>query len=254
MPGVEVVGAPWRSKRPIPSPVVGMLEALPPAEGILRVCVSHGAVRGLFNDEDETAISVDLLGRALADGKIHYVALGDKHSVEQVDTEGRIWYSGTPEVVAFREPNPGFVNLVEIGGDRVAVEQKRTGKWTFAELAREDIERAEDMNDLFRRLAEFPDKPATAVRMKLAGMLDAAALGESRRRLDDLRDLFASLEVEETIHLRVDRLDGDLGLSGFSLDAARELRDMAAQSTDDASTTAEDALMLLLRLAREDGE
>jgi DNA repair exonuclease SbcCD nuclease subunit len=250
--GVEVTGAPWRSKRPARNPVLDLLDALEPAGGALRVCVAHGGVLGPFNPGDECAIPVDALEQAVRDGKIHYVALGDRHSGEQLDSAGRVWYSGTPEVVAFNEVNPGFVNVVDLDHDRAAVRRERIGAWRFEEIELRNLLGGDDLAGFFAQLSAHPSKDTTAVRLKLSGTLGVEDMEALGRRIEDFRDLFASFEVEEDIRLNFgDRPDADENLGGFGAAAAAELRDRIAAGGVDAPA-AQDALLLLFRLAREE--
>ena len=55
-PGVEVVGAPWTSKRPLNDLVAAAAARLDPSPGVLRVMVGHGAVDSLSPDRDNPAV------------------------------------------------------------------------------------------------------------------------------------------------------------------------------------------------------
>ncbi len=93
-----------------------MLDGLP-ADGITRVLVAHGGVDVLDPDRDKPSlIRLAGLEDALARGALHYVALGDKHSLTEVGGSGRVWYSGSPEVTNFDdvESAPGHVLVVDI--------------------------------------------------------------------------------------------------------------------------------------------
>ena len=73
----------------------------------------------------------------MARGVIHYVALGDKHSLTDVGSTGRVWYSGSPEVTNYDdvEADPGHVLIVDIDEadpqHPVTVEAARVGRWRF---------------------------------------------------------------------------------------------------------------------------
>ena len=56
-PGVEVVGAPWTSKRPLVDLVAAAAAKLEPAHGALRVMVGHGSVDSLSPDRDNPAVN-----------------------------------------------------------------------------------------------------------------------------------------------------------------------------------------------------
>ena len=42
--GVELVGAPWMSKRPVANPIEEAINALVPTNKVTRICMGHGAV------------------------------------------------------------------------------------------------------------------------------------------------------------------------------------------------------------------
>ena len=131
--GIEIVGALWRSKRPSVNPIVGTFESLTRASGVVRICVAHGAVDQFTPDKDSSLVmKVAELERAIGDGKVHYVALGDRHSLTKVGSGDRIWYSGTPESTDFTETNSGFANVVEITDGEISA--KEVAGWPVAFL------------------------------------------------------------------------------------------------------------------------
>ena len=88
--GVELVAAPWRSKRPDADPVAPALEGLEP-DGTLRVVVGHGMLDELDPDRtSQVTVRRAPLDEALARGAIHYVALGDRHIRWPEDDRGAI--------------------------------------------------------------------------------------------------------------------------------------------------------------------
>src|SRR5690606_3874691 len=84
VPGVEVVGFPWRSRRPFSDPMLPLsdLEAL--AEDVVRVVVGHGQVDAFAPAGDVAQVGLAGLEEAVAQGRAHFVALGDRHSVTDV--------------------------------------------------------------------------------------------------------------------------------------------------------------------------
>ena len=161
-----------------------MIEGLP-ADGATRVLVAHGGVDVL--DPDPTKPSLIRLAGvedALARGAIHYVALGDKHSLTDVGSTGRVWYSGSPEVTNYDdvEADPGHVLIVDIDEadpqHRVTVESARLGRWRFSTLNRQ-VDTSRDIADLDLNLDLMPDKDRTVLRLALIGSMtvtDRAAL------------------------------------------------------------------------------
>ena len=256
-PGLQIVAAPWRSKAPTTDLVADVLDNLP-ADGVTRVLVAHGGVDVL--DPDPTKPSLIRLAGvedALARGAVHYVALGDKHSLTEVGSTGRIWYSGSPEVTNYDdvESDPGHVLVVDLDESDpqcpVAVDARKVGRWRFSTLSRQ-VDSSRDIADLDLNLDLMPDKDRTVLRLSLIGSLtvtDRAALDAC---LDKYSRLFASLRVWDShSDLAVIPADGeftDLGIGGFAAAAVEELVETAR--TADAATAgdAQAALALLLRL------
>lgn len=249
-PGIEVVAAPWATKRPLSDLVGDRLRALEPApEGVVRVLAGHGAVDVLSPDDQNPAVIRTAECRAaLADGRVHYVALGDRHSTWQLHGEPRIAYSGAPEVTSHEETDPGNVLVVDVGADGAAsVRPVRVGRWAFSrEHAVVDTD--DDLAALDARLDALDAPERTALRLAVEGTVTL----RQRARLDEITEahapVFAALEVDATgVATRPDDADVEaLGLTGFAAEAARELADAAR---DDADPAALDALALLHRLA-----
>ena len=249
--GVEMVGAPWHSKHPTDNPVVKVLDELAPAPGgLFRVCLAHGYVDiRSRSDETEALIPVSLLEKAVVEGKIHYAALGDRHSCDAVVPSGRIRYSGTPEQTDFDEENPGHVCLVDLSANGVTVEERRVGRWTFRKLERR-VTGADDVANLAHELEGMPEKDVSLVRIDISGALGLAENRELHERLDELGLLFAGIDLRE-IDYRVHA--GDAAqlcrhLAGYAAEAAEKLRSMVAEGGPRAEAAGE-ALLLLAHLA-----
>ena len=96
------MGAPWTSKRPLTDLVADATIKLEPQAGIIRIMVGHGAVDQFSPNRDNPAvINVGNAEKALNAGKFHYLALGDRHSLTDIGSSGRIFYSGTHEAYDF---------------------------------------------------------------------------------------------------------------------------------------------------------
>ncbi|MGI8756278.1 MAG: metallophosphoesterase family protein [Acidimicrobiales bacterium] len=249
-PGVEVVGAPWATKRPLTDLLARATEPLT-ADGTVRIAVGHGAVDQLMaNRTDPAAISVAALEAALDDGRVAYVALGDRHSTTSVGTTDRIWYAGAPEATDFRETDPGNVLVVELDGSSVWVEARRIGTWSFV-LQRAALASAADVESLHASLEATPDKGRAIVKVALVGQLTLTA----KARLDEVLAhhalMLASLDTwdlhTELVVVPDDDDFGDLDLSGFARDALEDLRSHAIAGPD-GDGAARDALALLVRL------
>ncbi|ETW23249.1 metallophosphoesterase family protein [Mycobacterium gastri] len=256
-PGLQIVAAPWRSKAPTADLVADVLAPLS-AAGVTRVLVAHGGVDILDPDRDKPSlIRLAELDRALAAGLIHYVALGDKHSLTQVGSSGRVWYSGSPEVTNFDdvEADPGYVLVVDIDEADprrpVAVDARHIGRWRFVTLHNQ-VDTSRDIADLDMNLDLMTDKERTVVRLALTGSLtvtDRAALDAC---LDKYARLFGWLGLwERRTDLAVVPADGefcDLGIGGFAAAAVDELVATARAGEGDKAVDAQAALALLLRL------
>jgi DNA repair exonuclease SbcCD nuclease subunit len=185
------------------------------------------------------------------------VALGDKHSLTEVGSSGRVWYSGSPEVTNFDdvEPDPGHVLVVDIDEAdpqrRVTVDARRVGRWRFV-ILRHQVDNSRDIADLDLNLDLMTDKDRTVVRLALIGSLtvtDRAALDAC---LDRYSRLFASLRLwDNHSDLAVIPADGefaDLGIGGFAAAAVEELVETARTGDAETADDAQAALALLLRL------
>jgi DNA repair exonuclease SbcCD nuclease subunit len=247
-PGVEVVAAPWTSKRPLHDLLGGVLRSLPPAgAGVTRIAVGHGAVDSLSPDRNNPAlVSLAAVEQALADGVVHYVALGDRHSTTAVGSTGRVWYSGAPEATDFDEVDPGNALVVDVSADAVEVTPLHVGRWRFVRRGF-SIDGGDDVAVLSGWLADMADKADTVVRVDLTGTVSLAERARLDDALDAARPLFAALDVWEPdggVVVMPDQADlSELSLSGF----ARQALDELESAGDDE---ARDALCLLYRLSR----
>lgn len=255
-PGLEIVAAPWRSKVPTTDLVADVLDGLAP-DTATRILLAHGGVDALDPDRDKPSlIRLARLDDALARGVVHYVALGDKHSLTQVGGSGRVWYSGSPEVTNFDdvEAGPGHVLIVDIDdtSGAVSVTPRHVGRWRFVTL-RCQVDNSRDIAALDMDLDLMDAKDRTVVRLALTGSLtvtDRAALDAC---LDKYARLFAWLGLwDRHTDLAVVPADGeftDLGISGFAAAAVEELVATARAGDPEAARDAQAALALLLRLA-----
>jgi DNA repair exonuclease SbcCD nuclease subunit len=188
---------------------------------------------------------------------LHYVALGDKHSLTQVGGSGRVWYSGSPEVTNFDdvESDSGHVLVVEIDENdprrTASVTSRRVGRWRFVTMHRQ-VDTSRDIADLDMNLDLMTEKDRTVVRLALTGSLTVTARAALDGCLDKYARLFAWLGLwERHSHLAVIPADGeftDLGIGGFAAAAVEELVATAREGSEDAAADAQAALALLLRL------
>jgi DNA repair exonuclease SbcCD nuclease subunit len=251
VPGVEVVGVPWRSRRPLTDPVASGYADLPAKTDGFRVLVGHGQFDELNGGlNDVPPIDVDGLEHAIADGRLHYVALGDRHSTTSV--RDRIWYSGAPEVTSTEETDAGNVLAVTLEDGRCEVGKHRTGRWHMIER-RAEVDGEESIHTLENWFADLPDKARTYIRLCLTGALSLPLLSRLDALVDAEGEVFASVErCAKHWAVRPAPVDADfddLALSGPARAALDELRSAVAGGDDEAAA----ALALMHRLALETG-
>lgn len=250
---VELVAAPWLTKRPVEDLVGAQLRSLAPAQGrLVRIVAGHGAVDTFSPDRDiPYLIRMDELRAAVADRRVQYVALGDRHSSTDVGVEGRVWYSGTPEVTDYDEGRPGYVLVVDVDDQHCSVTEHQVGVWTFSDVEAE-LSGASDVADLDTRLGSVSAKATTAVRLALRGTLGLTDYTRLEQLMERYAHVFANLATWERrtdlAILPADGESGDLGLSGYAAAAFAELEHAAAQGGPGAED-AQGALLLFHRLA-----
>jgi DNA repair exonuclease SbcCD nuclease subunit len=252
--GVEVVGAPWRTKHPSSDLCKELGEALDPAKGVIRIAVAHGQVDTLSPDLSRPEI-IDLAGAegAIGEGKYHYLGLGDRHSVTEVGSTGRVWYSGAPVATAFDEVDPNKSLLVELGsGGQRSVEPLSVGNWSFIAEER-TLNGPEDLAQFEQWLGDLPNKECTAVKVGFQGSINLATAAALDELMEAKAEIFASLRKRaRTTDLAVvpDQLDQDsVSLSGYARDTWDELIGMA----ENEHPAAQDALRLFYRLSNQGG-
>jgi DNA repair exonuclease SbcCD nuclease subunit len=252
VPGVEIIGAPWRSRRPVSDPAApGYAELAPAPEGTTRILLAHGQLSSLSGGmSDVPTIDQAALEAAVADGRLHYVGLGDRHSMTEVTD--RIWFSGTQEVTAPEETHPGHVLAVTLGPGSVEVKPVRVGAWFMVEHHAE-LDDEESLTALEDWFAELPEKERTYVRLAAHGSLTLPLLSRLEAMVDAQGELFASVERWAkfwTVRPAPDAGDLDaLQLSGPARAAMEELRQALAGGDEGAGA----ALTLMHRLARDAG-
>ena len=254
VPEVEVVGAPWRSKHPNSDLCRDLADSLEPAGSMVRVAVAHGQVDTLSPDPSRPeVISLANAEKAIRDNRFHYLALGDRHSVTEAGSTGRVWYCGAPVATAFDEvdPNQALLVALEAGGD-CRVEALEVGAWSF--LAEQcAMNGPEDLAAFDQWLNEIPNKERTVIKVGFEGSINLATAAALDQIMEAKAELFASLrQRERTTDLAIvpDQLDQDsVSLSGYARDTWNDLLEMAQQG----DPVAQDALRLFYRLAAQGG-
>ncbi len=248
--GARLIAAPWTNKAPLVDLVHRAIEGAPPAEDV-TIVVGHGAVDSLSPDDTNPAlIALDDLVASIESGKVHYVALGDRHSTTRVEGFERIWYCGALEPTAYREVDPGNVLVVEVSHDGIDVAAHRTARWRFHTIE-EELVGPQDVDRLESALSNIEDKSTSIVQLVLVGQISLADKARLDAVLEHFSDLLASLNTWERhsdlVVLPNDQDFASLQLSGFAGDALDELIERA-QGSGEQSTVAADALGLLYRL------
>ena len=249
--GIEIVGAPWTSKRPLQDLVALATGKLEPTVDTLRVCVAHGAVDERSpNPDDPALISLHAAENAIAQHKIHYLALGDRHSLTELGDSGRIWYAGAPEPTDYDEVKPGFALVATVSDESASTKEVDVGRWKFIERDQVDLNTREDIGALRNWLEDLEDKERTVVKLRLVGALSLSLHGELEELLANVHEIFAAVETRRNklVVIPEDADFTDLGFSGFASCTVERLRSRVEESGAD-SITSRDALALLVRLA-----
>jgi len=249
--GIEIVGIPWTSKRPLQDLVAlatGQLEA---AVNTLRVCVAHGMVDSLSpNPDDPALISLRSAETAIAQNKIHYLALGDRHSLTEVGDSGCVWYAGTPEQTDCNEMKPGFALAVTINEEGVTTKEVTIGKWKFIEREQINLNSKEDIDALRTWLENLEDKERTVVKLRFVGGLSLSLHSEFEELIYHVQEILGAVEtrIDNLVVIPEDADFTDLGFSGFASSTVERLRSNVEDSGPDA-VTSRNALALLVRLS-----
>ncbi len=253
LPGVELVAAPWSSKRPLSDLVTDAVVGAggPPPAGDVRIAVGHGAIDSVAPDIDNPAIIRQAdLDRLIEAGAVHFVALGDRHSTTAAGATGRVWYSGAPEPTDFDEVDPGNALVVEVDAASCRVTSHAVGTWRFAR-EKFHLDGIEDVDTVARWFAALPAKDRTIVRLSLIGTLPLRAHAALTDLLAFNTELFAAIEQSERhsdLAVVPDDADfSDLELTGFAAEAVEDLRSQLTAPGAEAQVAA-DALALLFRL------
>ncbi len=250
----EIVGVPWTSKRPLEDLVSRATGNLEPAKDIIRICVAHGIVDSLSPDPDDpAAISLGVIEKAIAQKKIHYLALGDRHSLTEVGNSGCVWYSGTPESTDYNETQPGFALITTINAEGITTKEVKIGQWNFIERKQVDLNTSEDIDALSDWLESLQDKERTVLKLRFIGTLTLSLNGALERLLIHAQDILGAVETRQgdLVVIPDDADFIDFGFSGFAHSTVERLRSTAGESGPD-SIASRDALTLLVRLAGGD--
>jgi len=247
---VELVGAPWLSKRMVVNPFDEVIGSLEPMVGVTRVVLAHGII-DLFTPkkDDPGVLAVENLELAINSRKASFIALGDRHSWTKVGSSERIWYSGTPEVTDFGEDEAGYALVVELDGDKVIIKPIHVGQWKFIEKDHVNINTDEDIEALRNMLEGLEQKEQTAIKLNLVGSVSLSQELILQESLETTRQVFGSFQLMDAglLVLPDDADFSGLGFAGFAEATVKRLREKMLEEGVE-KITARDALMLLVRL------
>lgn len=256
--GVEFVGAPWFSKRPATDLCAGMLRVLAPSETGFRIAIAHGQTRDQAPDPDGPGlIDLEVAEAAIADRRIHYLALGDRHSTTQKGAAGAIWYSGAPVSTDFDELDSGNALVVTMKPNQAPqVVSHKIGDWVFDEQHFEFNDEA-DLGPIEDWFAGHTAPARTVAYLSVSGAVNLRTQARLDALIETMAAKYASVRIHERHHDLVvvpDQLDNDsLSLSGYAREAWDQLIEGAAGS-DEAARVDQDALALFYRLAGGAGQ
>jgi len=247
---VELVGAPWLSKRMPVNPFDEVISVLKPMAGIARVVLAHGIV-DLFTPkkDDPGVLTAEKLEQAINKKVASYIALGDRHTCTKVGMGDCVWYSGTPEVTDFGEDEAGYALVVELDGDKVITKPIHIGQWKFIERDQIYINTDEDIKALRKNLEDVEHKEQTAIKLKLVGSLSLSQESVLQKSVEIARQVFGSFQqIDDALTVLPDDADfSGLGFAGFAEETVKRLREKILKEGVD-KMTARDALILLVRL------
>lgn len=257
--GVEIVGAPLEGKEDQIDLVKAQLDLLEPTTNI-RILAGHGSIDAIMPAGGrKDLIALAPIEKALADKKISYVAMGDRHSTTKVGDTGAVWYSGAPEPTSFTEDEQRNILAVEVNpGTPAKVEKIQVGQWQFirfgTKFEQHQIRSRQDLDDLEKQIGDIKKQNKTAVKIYLDSVLDFDTDVRRGNLFDEWEDdILARFEVSKSstgARIESDPLkeQAPAGLSGYALSAYEELKEMAISDDEDAEIALE-ALKLLTEFA-----
>ena len=259
IPGVEIVAAPLEGKVDEIDLVKAQLDLLEPTNNI-RIMAGHGSIDLIMPaGARKDLIAIATIEKALADKKINYVAMGDRHSTTKVGDTGLVWYSGAPEPTSFTEDEQRNILVVDLNaGEKAKVEKVEVGQWEFIRLGTKfeqyQLRTKQDVSDLEKMVDRVRKPSKTAIKIYLDSVLDFDTDVRRGNLFDEWEDeVLARFEVSKSsvgARIESDPLNekAPSGLSGYALDAYEELKELAMSDDEDADIALE-ALKLLTEFA-----
>jgi DNA repair exonuclease SbcCD nuclease subunit len=256
---LDLVGAPLEGKTHEKDLVAEQIAHCGPTNSI-RILAGHGSIDAIMPaGGGKDLISLAVIEAALANGQIHYVAMGDRHSTTKVGDTGAVWYSGAPEPTRFTEDDQRNILVVEITpGSKPKVEKVEVGQWEFIRLGTKfeqyQLRTKQDVSDLEKMVDKVKKPSKTAIKIYLDSVLDFDTDVHRGNLFDEWEEeLLARFEVSKSsigARIESDPLSekAPAGLSSYALSAYEELKELAMSDEDEAEIALE-ALKLLTEFA-----
>ncbi len=249
---VEIIGAPWKYKDTWKNadPVKSLTDDITSQTSFLtkRILIAHGQV-DTFSPHNYN-ISSKNAQQSIEEGKLTYIALGDRHSVTRVGKTQNIYYSGTPEVTRYTETKPGYVLVVDIDDNKqVNVEEVRVGEWQFIEKEF-NINSSENLSEFEAYMEGIENKKNTVIKLKFNGIVSIPDNDKLEQILEKYKNLMSSVQSDtDNFEIEPDLKDFEtLGFSGFVELSYKKLLEKSKHGDTEESLNAKNALLLLYRL------
>jgi DNA repair exonuclease SbcCD nuclease subunit len=256
---VEILAAPLEGKEDDKDLIAEQLLNLSGSAGI-RILAGHGSIdKVMAAGGRKDLIALAPIEKALSEGKVHYVAMGDRHSTTNVGDTGLVWYSGAPEPTDFDEDSQRNILSVEINkGEKAKVQAIEVGQWEFIRLGTKakqyQLRKPEDLDEI-EKLVDSAKRPSkTAIKIYCDSILDFDTNVRRGNLFDEWEsETLAAFQVSESsIGTKVEsdplKERAPEGLSGYALDAYQDLKERAMSDAEDGEIALE-ALKLLTAFA-----
>lgn len=273
VPGVHLFPCPVLRKTSLNDPTAWIANH-PRTDSIIRIGVAHGSLKV----RDDLPKDDHLIARHAAnDLHLDYLALGHWHSRQLFpgpDGVIRTAYCGVPEPMRFAGGVEGRTGWVPYSGNRTEFFDAGKGEALHVRVGRpgeapviepievgnliwqeenQELKAEDDLSRVIGEVARRDRLERRLLRLKLSGILDAAAM----LRLEELREilegryLLGELDLSD-LHVRpTEEQVREVAGAGILRRMLERLQEEAAASEPEKSRVAERAILLLYQLAHE---